>query len=117
MIHELIRVCRPGGHVYLSWTNWLSPWGGHEMTPLHYLGPRLGSRAYTALHARPPENMPGETLFVLHVGTVLRAVRRLPDVRLVDVVPRYWPSLRFLSRMPGVREVALWNCVLLLRRI
>jgi 2-polyprenyl-3-methyl-5-hydroxy-6-metoxy-1,4-benzoquinol methylase len=20
----------PGGHLYLSWTNWLSPWGGHE---------------------------------------------------------------------------------------
>ena len=29
-IDEMIRVTRPGGLVYLSYTVWLSPWGGHE---------------------------------------------------------------------------------------
>jgi hypothetical protein len=33
-----------------------------------------------------------------------------------DVAPRYWPSLRFLGHVPGLREVALWNCVILLEK-
>jgi len=35
---------------------------------------------------------------------------------VLDVAPRYWPSLRILARIPGVREVAMWNCVILMRR-
>src|SRR5437870_5737883 len=54
LIAELGRVCRPGGHVWLSWTNWLSPIGGHEMTPFHYLGPQVGQRIYRAVWRRPP---------------------------------------------------------------
>src|SRR6266700_2024506 len=38
LAEEMIRVTRPGGLVYLSYTNWYSPWGGHEMSPWHYLG-------------------------------------------------------------------------------
>jgi 2-polyprenyl-3-methyl-5-hydroxy-6-metoxy-1,4-benzoquinol methylase len=116
MVAELVRVCRPGGHVFLSWTNWYSPWGGHEMTPFHYLGPSLGMRTYRAVSGHPPrENVPGQTLFVVHVGQVLRMLRRM-DVRILDVAPRYWPSLRLLARVPGLREVALWNCVILLQK-
>ena len=33
LIGEMIRVTRPGGLIYLSFTNWYSPWGGHEMSP------------------------------------------------------------------------------------
>jgi 2-polyprenyl-3-methyl-5-hydroxy-6-metoxy-1,4-benzoquinol methylase len=42
-VHGLVN---PGGHIYLSWTNWLSPFGGHDWAPFHYLGARLGPRAY-----------------------------------------------------------------------
>jgi hypothetical protein len=63
----------------------------------------------------PPWNLPGRTLFPVHVGEVLRGVREL-DVRVLDVAPRYWPSLRFLTVLPGIREVALWNCVVLMQR-
>ncbi len=115
-IGELVRVVRPGGFVYLSFTNWLSPIGGHEWSPFHYLGPRLGVRAYRWLRGRPPAwNVPGRTLFVVHVGPVLRGLHR-SGLHVVDVAPRYWPSLRFLARVPGLREVAMWNCVVLLRR-
>ncbi len=115
-IRELIRVCRPGGVVYLSWTNWYSPMGGHEWSPLHYLGPRLGPRAYRLIRgASPPWNVPGRTLFPVHIGPVLRDVERL-DVDVLDVAPRYWPRLRVLARIPAMREVAVWNCVILLRR-
>ena len=41
LIEEMIRATRPGGLVYLSYTNWYSPWGGHEMSPWHYAGPAL----------------------------------------------------------------------------
>ncbi len=116
MVEELVRVCRPGGHVWISWTNWLSPIGGHEMSPFHYLGPRLGSRAYRAVRRRDPRwNVPGKTLFVVHVGDALRRFRA-GRWEVVDVAPRYWPSLRLLARVPGLREVAMWNCTVLLRK-
>jgi SAM-dependent methyltransferase len=115
-IRELIRVVRPGGVVFLSWTNWYSPLGGHEWSPFHYLGPDRGVRAYRAVRGKPPPwNVPGRTLFPVHVGDVLKGLSRL-NVRIVDVAPRYWPSLRILSRLPGVREVALWNCMVLMER-
>lgn len=112
LIDELLRVCRPGGLVYLSWTNWYSPFGGHEWSPFHYAGPRLGPRLYHAVLGKSPMNVPGETLFPVHVGNVLRGLRERGLV-LSDVAPRYWPSLRLLARVPGLREVAMWNCVVL----
>jgi SAM-dependent methyltransferase len=116
MVRELLRVTRPGGVVFLSWTNWYSPIGGHEWSPLHYLGPRLGPRVYAFLRGKPPPwNLPGRTLFPVHVGPVLRGLRRM-DVEVLDVAPRYWPRLRFLARIPVLREFVLWNCVALLRR-
>jgi SAM-dependent methyltransferase len=115
MVGELVRVTRPGGVVFLSWTNWYSPIGGHEWSPLHYLGPRLGPRVYRWLFGRPPPwNIPGRTLFPVHIGPVLRGLERM-DVEVLDVAPRYWPRLRFLGRIPVVREFAMWNCVALLR--
>jgi SAM-dependent methyltransferase len=44
VIAEIERVLRPGGWGYISWTNWYSPWGGHDMTPYHLLGPERGPR-------------------------------------------------------------------------
>jgi SAM-dependent methyltransferase len=115
-IEEMVRVCRQHGVIYVSWTNWLSPLGGHEWSPFHYLGPELGPRAYRIVRGRGPAwNVPGRTLFPLHVGPVLRYVADL-DVEAIEVAPRYWPRLRWLARVPGLREVAMWNCALLLRR-
>lgn len=115
LVREALRVTRPGGVVFLSWTNWYSPIGGHEWSPFHYLGPRLGPGIYRFLFGRPPPwNLPGRTLFPVHVGPVLRGIREL-DVEVIDVAPRYWPRWRFLARIPLVRELALWNCVVLLR--
>jgi SAM-dependent methyltransferase len=114
-IRELLRVCKPGGVVYLSWTNWYSPMGGHEWSPFHYLGPRLGPEAYRLVRGKPPRwNVPGRTLFPVHVAGVLREVHGI-DARVLDVAPRYWPRLRMLALVPAIREVAMWNCVILLR--
>jgi SAM-dependent methyltransferase len=116
VLDEVERVLRPGGWAWISWTNWYSPWGGHEITPFHYLGPRLGTAAHRRFRGEPRKNVPGEGLFPVHVGRTLAAVRQRPGLELVDARPRYWPRQRWLLRVPGLREVATWNCVLMMRR-
>jgi SAM-dependent methyltransferase len=116
VIREIARVLRPGGWAYVSWTNWYSPHGGHEMSPYHLLGPSRGPRLYERLHGPPRKNRYGEALFPVHIGPTLRYVRSRADLTLAAAEPRYWPRLRFLAGIPAVREVACWNCVLHLER-
>ena len=116
-IDEMIRVTRPGGLVYVSYTVWLSPWGGHESAPYHYLGGDYAMRRYTRRHGRKPKNVYGETMFPLGAGQVLSLVRRRADVTVVEARPRYYPRwCRFLILLPGLRELLTWNLLLILRR-
>ena len=39
-----------------------------------------------------------------------------PGLRLVDALPRYYPSQRWIMKVPGLREVAAWNCVLVVEK-
>ena len=117
MLAEMIRVTRPGGLIYLAFTNWFSPWGGHEMAPWHYLGARYAERRYVRRHHKNPKNRPGTGLFQVHVGQMLRAVRGHRDVTVLDAVPRYYPRWsRAVLEVPGIREVVTWNLLLVLRR-
>lgn len=117
MIDELARVARPGGYVWVSFTNWYGPWGGHGTAPWHYLGGERAARHFEAKNGRPPKNLYGSTLFAVHVGPTLRYVRNHPMVDVVEALPRYLPSfLRGIVSVPGLREVATWNLELLLRR-
>jgi hypothetical protein len=101
----------------VSWTNWYSPWGGHAIAPFHYLGPRRGEVAYRRVLGEPRgPNLPFVNLWVTHIGSMLQVVRSRPGLTLIDAHPRYYPSQRWILRVPGLREVATWNCVLLLRR-
>lgn len=113
---EIERVLRPGGWAWVSWTNWYSPWGGHDITPFHYLGPDLGLKAWRRLFGEPRKNTPFEGLWPTYVGAVLADVRTRTTLRVLDAVPRYYPSQRWVLRVPGVREVVTWNCLLLLER-
>lgn len=112
VIREIERVLKPGGWAYVSWTNWYSPWGGHDMSPYHFLGPRLGPRLYERRHGPPRKNRFGEGLWPVHVGRTIKLVRMRPRLRIERVEPRYWPQLRFISKVPGLRELASWNCVI-----
>jgi SAM-dependent methyltransferase len=117
LIEEMIRVTQPGGLVYLAYTNWYSPWGGHEMSPWHYLGPRFAERRYVKHYRKKPKHEVGATLFPVHIGPVLRALRARTDIEIVDARPRYYPRwCRPLVRLPGLREVATWNLLLIIRR-
>jgi SAM-dependent methyltransferase len=114
---EIERVLRDGGWAYVSWTNWYSPWGGHAIAPFHYLGPRRGELVYRRVVGEPRgPNLPFVNLWVTHIGSMLRLVRSRPGLTLTGAHPRYYPSQRWIVRVPGLREVATWNCVLLLRR-
>lgn len=117
VIDEIERVLAPGGWAWISWTNWYSPWGGHNITPFHYLGPRLGSRVYERVHGGPPERNPVfGGLWPTYIGRVVADVRNRPGLRVLDVVPRYYPSMRWVLRVPGLREVATWNCLVMVVR-
>jgi SAM-dependent methyltransferase/predicted O-methyltransferase YrrM len=116
VIGEVVRVLKPGGWGYVSWTNWYSPHGGHDMTPWHLLGPAVGPRVYERLHGPPRKNRYGEGLFAVHIGPTLRLVRSRHEVSVEQVEPRYWPWARAVMSVPGVREVAAWNCVIRLRK-
>ena len=116
VIAEMERVLKPGGWGYISWTNWYSPWGGHDMTPYHLLGPERGSRLYERRNGPPRKNRFGEALFPVHVGPTIRLVASRPGLEIERVEPRYWPRLAFITRVPGVREVLTWNCVIRVRR-
>lgn len=106
----------PDGKLFLSWTNWLSPWGGHEFSPFHYLGPRLGTRIYDRIVKKPRLHTPYQNLFPTYIGETLSKIRASPHLRLVKMAPRYYTELSFLMYFPVLREYLAWNCALLLAR-
>ena len=111
--HELLT---PDGFLYLSWTNWLSPWGGHEFSPWHYLGTSLGPAIYDRLSQRRRFHQPYQNLFPTYIGQVLAFLRERSQLEVFAAAPRYYTEFPFLVACPGLREFLTWNCGLLLRR-
>lgn len=118
LLAELVRVTRPSGIVFISFTPWFSPWGGHETSPWHYLGGRFASRLFQRRRGRRPKNDYGRTLFAYRVGEVRRWIRDLPDAELIRTFPRYHPrGTWWIAMVPGLREFATWNVVFVLARV
>ena len=114
---EMVRVCRPGGLVVMSFTNWLSPWGGHETSPWHYLGGDFAARRYTQRRGHPPKNRYGQTLYAVSVADAMRWVRGCAGLTVLAARPRYLPDWAAgLVRVPGAREVLTWNLWVVARR-
>ena len=104
--------------VFISYTTWFGPWGGHETSPWHFLGGRRARRRYTTEHGHEPKNKFGESLFAVTVADGPAVGAPQQDVAdVVHLLPRYnpWWS-RWLLRVPVVREVVTWNLVLVLRK-
>ena len=117
MLSEMVRVTRPGGIIFVAFTNWLSPWGGHETSPWHYLGGSRAARRYQRKHGKPPKNQYGRSLYPVSVASALAWARSAPEVVVVDAVPRYLPGwTRPLLRVPVAREFLTWNLLLVLQR-
>lgn len=117
MADEMVRVARPGGTVFISYTVWFGPHGGHETAPWHLLGGMWARRRYTRLKGHEPKNKYGDSLFAVTVRDGLRWAARQREARVVDLTPRYnpWWS-RWLLRVPVVREVITWNLVIVLKK-
>jgi SAM-dependent methyltransferase len=117
MADEMVRVTRPGGIVFLSFTNWLSPWGGHETSPWHYLGGDRAAGRYTRRHGKAPKNQFSQSLFAVSVRDALAWAASGPDADLVEALPRYHPRwAKGVIRIPVLREFVTWNLALVLRK-
>ncbi len=112
-VHQILT---SGGKLYLSWTNWLSPWGGHEFSPFHYLGARRGHLLYDRVTGRKRKHHPFQNLFPTYIGTTLKMVARNKKLQVLRVAPRYYTECAFLMSIPGLREFLAWNCALLIGR-
>lgn len=110
---EMLRVTRPGGLAVLSYTVWFGPFGGHEMGLTHYLGGRRAADRYARRHGHRPKNDYGSSLFAVHARDGLRWAHGTGA--LVTAFPRYHPRWAWgVTQMPGLREFAVSNLVLVL---
>ncbi|MGO1948374.1 MAG: methyltransferase domain-containing protein [Mycobacteriaceae bacterium] len=117
MADEMLRVTKPGGLVIYSYTCWLGPFGGHE-TGLwqHYVGGEFAARRYEREHGHPPKNRWGESLFDVSCADGLQYAHRA-DADLLAAFPRYHPWWAWwMVDIPGLRELAVSNLVLVLRK-
>ena len=114
---EMVRVCRPGGLVFYSYTLWYGPWGGHETAPWHFVNGHYAARRYERRQGHPPKNVYGESLFPVSLRQGVRWARTQPDADVIDIIPRYLPAWAFWVRsVPVLGEVVTWNVALILRK-
>ena len=117
MADEMLRVTRPGGIAFVSYTLWWGPWGGHETSPWHYLGGARARRRYRRRHGHEPKNKYGESLFRVTVRDGVAWSRRQQAGDVLAVIPRYNPRWSYwMTRVPVLRELVTWNLVIVLRR-
>lgn len=114
---EMVRVCRPGGVVFYSYTLWYGPWGGHETAPWHYVNGHYAAQRYARVHGHRPKNLYGESLFPVSMARGITWARSQNQADVIDIIPRYLPSSFFWIRsVPVLREVLTWNVALILRK-
>jgi SAM-dependent methyltransferase len=118
MALEMCRVTKPGGTVLISWTPWLSPWGGHETSPWHYLGGLYAANRYARRRGYRPKNDFGRSLFGCSIARMNRwasTAEAAGDLRVRAILPCYHPSwAQWVIRVPWLREVVSWNALLVM---
>jgi SAM-dependent methyltransferase len=117
---EMVRVTRPGGLVFLSYTLWYGPWGGHETSPWHLVGGTRAAERYERRHGHPPKNRFGSSLFRVTAAAGARWARQQRSqgaLESIALVPRYLPRwAQPIGRVPAVREVACWYLAIVATR-
>jgi hypothetical protein len=72
---------------------------------------------YDRLFKRKRIHTPFVTLYPIHIGPVLRAMRSNPSLKVLKAIPRYYPEFSWIMALPGVREFLAWNCAVLLEKV
>ena len=117
MADEMVRVTKPGGLIFLSYTLWWGPWGGHETAPWHFLGGHRAAKCYERKHGHRPKNVFGESLFPVTAAGGLRWADNEKGAVVVAKVPRYLPRWSWwILRAPILRELLTWNLALVLKK-
>lgn len=117
LIGSIDRLLKPGGKLYLSWTNWLSPWGGQDYSPFHYLGPRYGHLEYDRIIGHKRTHTPYISLFPTSIRSILKMVGQNTRLRITKIFPRYYPEFSIIVHIPVLREFLTWNCVIFAERL
>ena len=116
-LDEALRITRPGGTIYCSYTVWRSPWGGHETSPWHFIGGEFAARRFEKKHGRPPGNKFGESLFKVTVKQGLDLALDRDDVSVTWAFPRYYPDwVSWIVKVPVLREFLTWNLLIILKK-
>jgi hypothetical protein len=76
-----------GGLAYPSFCHWYPAWGGHEMSPWHYLAPGYAELRYVRRYWRIPKHQYGANLFPGAHRPVLRAMQARPHIGIVAARP------------------------------
>ena len=117
MADDMLRVTKVGGTLVISYTLWWGPWGGHETAPWHYLGGERAAGRYAKRTGQEPKNRFGESLFAVTAAEGIRWAKSTTQARVLAAIPRYLPHWAApITRVRGVRELATWNLMLVLRR-
>jgi hypothetical protein len=112
----MLRVTKFGGYVFACYTNWLSPWGGHETSPWHYFGGHWARKRYERKYQKQPKNIYEKSLFPINVEQMIKFLKS-SDLEIIDLSPRYYPSwAKWIIYMPIVREFLTWNLAMLVRK-
>ena len=118
LLAELVRILRIGGIGYMSFTPWLSPWGGHETSPWHYFGGEWAAQRYARKNGEEAKNRYDQSLFRLGIPRVRRWFDTADGVDVLWAGPRYWPpSWAPVSKVPLVGEAITWNYLVIFRRL
>ena len=67
MAEEMLRVTRPGGVAFISYTSWYGPGAATRPRPGTTSGGARARRRYAARHGHEPKNKYGESLFAVTV--------------------------------------------------
>jgi hypothetical protein len=87
------------------------------MSPWHLLGADYAARRFVRRYGREPKHHVGQNLYRVHVGPILKLMRTRRDLELLEARPRYYPRwCAFVLWLPGFRELATWNLLLIARR-
>ena len=87
----------PAASLFISYTVWFGPWGGHETSPWHYLGGALARRRYARRHGHEPKNKYGESLFRRDRPRRAALGAHAAAPRSSHVLPRYNPRWTLLA--------------------